>query len=176
MKPLVESLIILREHISERWDKSSLPGLCKAASCIPRTKLSPGHARDISKYLYLALPRTMYGISNDPDAALAYCWPPFALSPRLEWLDKEIALEPVLYPSPLGKHPYPYMLKYNKVEPVRVISGFRCPGCGIVGEDRSMISRTESTFQPGPADPCYTWDEVHKCRYCEMIFVVENGT
>ena len=58
-------------------------------------------------------------------------------------------------------------------------TGYSCPECGKMCDSKSLVSHTESKFDSGietNTEPCYKWDETHKCGSCKTLYLLHNGT
>lgn len=99
-KELKDLLILLRDHMVENKDECS--GICKAAYCMYTLDIINSNQHSILvKFLgknlpvrkyrldYIYITNRFYGdyVTSKGDE---FCWKPFNLKPRLNWLDKQI--------------------------------------------------------------------------------------
>ena len=55
------------------------------------------------------------------------------------------------------------------------LNGYTCPSCSKRSEEKEIFYQTPSIFYETPDSHC-EWTEYHKCKSCETLYFLINGT
>lgn len=99
---LKDLLILLRDYMVENWDSVipygiKLNGICQACYYMQlNSSITYVQHEALMKFLDEELPKRKYQLERLLNGEFitvkgdAFCWKPFSLKPRLNWLDKQI--------------------------------------------------------------------------------------
>ena len=63
-------------------------------------------------------------------------------------------------------------MKKKKEKILRAVDVIHCPNCGAICSKDSLLKATK----PEPFNSGLIWEEKHKCRKCETVYLIQNGT
>jgi hypothetical protein len=101
-KELKDLLILLRDYMVENWDDEiKLTCICVACySMCLSNKITNSQYAMLMEFLDTELPKGKYALLPVPKSRLRgkyiiakgddFCWKPFSLKPRINWLNKQI--------------------------------------------------------------------------------------